>query len=282
MKNEKLKIENEQPAFRRSIFNFSFLIFHLALCLSGRSFSEDSDLRVQAAGLRVVKAVQSSDERLQAFSAKPGTTVTLLVTSESGGFVSMDYAASSVNALTDDKGNDLLNSKTGLTQALSPSAIVSRDAKACTVEVSAPSTPAKGSAALKLSGTISMLSASAKTEVVQKDIPVKNGSKISTPDVEMTLEKVGKPDVGDEPLSLTLHASKSLDSIAEIKFFRPDGKEIKSRSAGIAKMGVLGSLTVEWTFNLAENADALTAKVYFWTDLKKKKVDFDLNVQVGL
>ena len=127
-----------------------------------------------------------------------------------------------------------------------------------------------------------MLCATAKTEFVQKDVVVRNGSKITAPDVEMTVEKVGKPDVGDEPLSLTLRATKNLDSIAEIKFFKADGKEIKSRSAGIAKMGVLGSLTVEWTFNLAESADTVTAKIYFWTDLKKKKVDFDLNVQAGL
>lgn len=268
-----------------------FFLTSVAMCLCGEVICGEerpSDLKVEACGLRVVAPFQNADELLHAFSARtPGTTVTLLVASEAGGFVRLDQTASAVVKFSDDKGNDLY-ARTGNpdeligTSGLSMTPAISRDGKACAVEVNAPNVAAKGAMSLKLSGTITMLCATAKTEFVQKDIPVKNGSKIAAPDHELTMEKVGKPDVGDEPLSVTLRATKNLDSIASIEFFNAKGKEIKSRSAGIAKMGVLGSLIVEWTFNLAENADAVTAKIYFWTDLKKKKVDFDLTVQAGL
>jgi hypothetical protein len=261
----------------------------VSLCLCGESVcgEESSDLKVESSGLRVVAPIRNSDELLHAFSARTaGTTVTLLVESGAGGFIKLDQAASSVSKFTDDKGNDLFARKSADepvgASTLTFTPVISRDGKACSLEVSAPNAPAKGAVALKLSGTITMVCATAKTEFVQKDVLLKNGSKITAPDLNLTVEKVGKPDVGDEPLSLTLRATKTLDSIAEIKFFKADGKEIKSRSAGIAKMGVLGSLIVEWTFNLAEPADAVTAKIYFWTDLKKKKVDFDLNIQAGL
>jgi len=264
------------------------LSLYLCACAANSWAGEEpaSDLKVEASGLRIVAPFSNADKLLNAFSARaPGTTVTLLIASETGGFVRLDPAASAVLKFTDDKGTDLFARKPdepASASGLNLSPVISKDGKACAVEVNATGTPAKGSTSLKLSGTMTMLCASARTEFVQKDIAVKNGSKITAPGLDLTLEKVGKPDVGDEPLSITLRASKSLDSIAEIKFFSADGKEIKSRSAGMAKMGVLGSLIVEWTFNLAETADAVTAKLYFWTDLKKKKVDFDLSVQVGL
>ena len=41
---------------------------------------------------------------------------------------------------------------------------------------------------------------------------------------------------------------------------------------------MLGELTVEWCFNLAENVDAVTLKLNMWSDVQKKKVDLDHNI----
>ena len=252
-----------------------------------------SDLKVEASALRVVAPYSNADEALNAFGSRtPGTTVTLLIASPSDRIVHFDHAASAVAKFTDDKGNDLLaraagpvppNGEAIVPQGFSLFPLISKDGKACAVEVSAPLLPAKGSAAVKLSGSVTMLCASATKEFIQKDVPVKNGSRIETPSLKLTLEHIGKPDVGDEPLSITLRSHNNLDDVADVKFFKADGTEIKSRSiGGISKMAVLGELTVEWCFNLAENADAVTLKLNMWTDVQKKKASFDLTIGPGL
>jgi hypothetical protein len=261
----------------------------------GLAAAEDkpSDLKVEASALRVIAPYTTTDEALNAFGSRnPGTTVTLLITTPSDRLVHFDHQASSITKFADDKGNDLLARPAGpaaptpekiVPQGLALFPQIAKDGKACAIEVNAPLLPAKASTAIKLAGTVTMICASATKEIVQKDVPVKNGSKITTADLELSLVRVGKPDVGDEPLSLTLRSHKNLDDLADVKFFKADGTEIKSRSiGGISKMAVLGELTVEWSFNLAEVADAVTVKLYLWSDRQVKKANFDLTIGPGL
>jgi hypothetical protein len=272
-----------------------WLAFFFALTTMSLRAAEDkpSDLKVEASALRVVAPYTNADEALNAFGSRtPGTTVTLLISSPSDRIVHFEHAASAVTKFTDDKGNDLLARAAGpvppngekiVPQGFSLFPLLSKDGKACALEVSAPLLPAKGSAAVKLAGTLTMLCASATKEIIQKDVAVKNGSKIETPTMKLTFEHIGKPDVGDEPLSITLRSHNNLDDVADVQFYKADGTLIRSRSiGGISKMAVLGELTVEWCFNLAENVDAVTLKLNMWSDVQKKKVDFDLTIGPGL
>lgn len=245
---------------------------------------DETDVKVEATGLRVV--APAKETALRAFNWQAGTTLALLISSDKGGFVQFDQKNSVVAKLVDDKGNDLLTKSKGEPWFGIPGfgmlTNISKDGKACAVEVLAPLTPAKGAASIKLEGVLTMLCASDKKEHAQKDVPLKNGTKLTAGRVELAIDKIGKPEHGAEPLCLTLRSTMELDEVAEVKFYRVDGGEIKSRRTGTSKMGILGAMTVEWDYNLAESADAATVKVFLWSDLQKKRVPFNLNINVGL
>ena len=264
----------------------SCIVAAAAFCLTGFSGEADGDLKVQANGLRVVARSTGEDETLRPFSSPSGTTVALLISSQKGGLIQFDAENSALSRFTDEKGNDLL-ARTELDKGAGQPGFsmfpkVSADGKYCALEVFAPGRPAKESAHLKVEGVVTMLCASEKTETPVKDVAMKNATKFSAAGLEITLDNVGKPDFGDEPFSVTLRSHSKLDNVAEIRFCKADGTEIKSHRTGSSKMAILGSLTVEWTYSLAEKVDLALIKVFVWKDMEKKKVPFKLDVDVGL
>jgi hypothetical protein len=269
----------------------TLILIAMAQCSAGEG--APTDVTVQAAGLRIVSELPAGvEDKLRSFNWTTGTTVTLLITSPAGGFVQFDHKNSAISKFTDDKETDLLAkpkaSKAASTSGFSLFPNVAADGKACSVEVCGPSTPVKGATSLKLEGVLTMLCAANKKEFEQKDVPLKSGSKITADKTELMIEKVGKPEWGNEDkqreqLSVTLRSHNSeLDEVAEIRFFKTNGTEIEARRMGTSKMGILGAMTVDWDYILSEKADAATVKVYLWTDLQKKKVPFSLNLDVGL
>jgi hypothetical protein len=255
-------------------------------------------LKVEATGLRLVAPAASADESLRAFGGSMadwsvGTSIALLVSCSSGGLIQFDAANSSLAKLTDDKGTDLLAKPAptssapagprGAVRSIGFSLFprISKDGRYCAMEVSSPGLPAKGSTRIHLEGVIAMLCATEKSEHAQKGVPLQKSSKIAAQDLELTILDAGKPDTGDEPWSVTLRAYRDLDAVAEVRFFKADGTEIKSRRTGTSRMGLLGAVTVDWSFNLAEKADTATVKVFVWSNLKKRQAPFSLDVDVG-
>jgi hypothetical protein len=245
----------------------------------------ENDLKVSVSGLRVV--APQADEAMHAFNWRPGTTVALLIKSAAGGLIQFDQKNSAIARFTDDKGNDLLAKPIQPRAAAELAGFgqygrISKDGKTCAIEVTAPNPPAKGSTALKLQGIVAVLAATEKKEFIQKDVPIQDGSKVTAGTLELKLDKVGKTDRPEEPLALAFRASREVDELAEIRFFKADGTEIKARKVGDSLMALMGSTVVEWYYNLSERVDVATIKVFLWTDLQKKKVMFSLDVDVGL
>ncbi len=267
----------------------------MALCLavlasvaaSAATAENDAALKLDVNGLRVVAPVASDEKALAPFNWTPGTTISLLIQSPAGGLVQFDAKNSLLTKFSDEKGTDLLAQPAGEKPGTPPAGFsmfpkVSDDAKYCAVEITSPALPAKGSTQIDVEGIVAVLCASTKSEQAAKDVALRNGSKFSVPGLEFTIDNVGKPDFGAEPLALTLRAYRDLDEVAEVRFVRADGGEIKARRTSTSKMGIFGNLTVEWCYSLAEKCDVATVKVYRWTDLQKKKLPFRLSVRVGL
>jgi hypothetical protein len=252
------------------------------LAISG----EDNALRVEAAGLRIV--APQPDDYVQAFESASGTTVALLVKSSAGGIVKFDEKNCAISKFTDEKGNDLLakpkqeSTRTTPTVGFSNFPRISADGKVCCVEISGPSVPAKGSSLIKLEGVVTVLSATAKKEFVQKDVAIQNGTKVVAGALEFTLQKVAATGRKDEPLTLSLSTFRQPDELAEIRFYRADGTEIKARKSSTSLMAIMGATTVEWFYELSEKVDTATIKFFVWSDLQKTKVPFSLDVNVGL
>ncbi|MGD0093960.1 MAG: hypothetical protein ABSE73_28965 [Planctomycetota bacterium] len=279
---------------------------HVALCgtvLAASLFlpaaEGDGELKIEATGLRLVAPAVSADESVRAFNWSladwsPGTAVALLITAPKGGLVQFDSANSMLIKFSDDKGTDLLarpptsapNQQRGTMRSTGNTGIslfpkVSQDGRFCAVEVNTPNLPAKGASRLRLEGVITMLCATEKTEHAQKNVPLRDSATINAPNLELIIRETGKPEMGAEPLGLTLRACRDLDEVAEIRFYKPDGSEIKSRRTGTSKMGLLGTLTVDWNYNLAELVDSATVKVFLWKDMRKTKTPFGLDIDVG-
>lgn len=265
----------------------NLIVSAAVFCLTSYSGEADAELKVQATGLRVVARAAGEDESLRPFSSPSGTTVALLVSSEKAGLIQFDAENSALSRFTDDKGNDLLT-RTEIDKdaagkiGFSMFPKVSADGKFCALEIFAPGRPARDASRLNVEGVVTMQCASEKRENAVKDVALKNGTKIAAAGLDLSLDNVGKPDFGDEPFSVTLRSHNKLDNVAEIRFCKADGTEIKSHRTGSSKMAILGSLTVEWTYSLAEKIDVAQIKIFIWADLKKKKVPFKLDVDVGL
>jgi hypothetical protein len=265
----------------RSAIGFLLIIANVAW-----AGAADDEIKVEADGLRVVGLNKTGDESMRAFNWTSGTTISLLITSEKGGLIQFDAENSALAKFLDGKGNDMLtkpaNYKGFGRIGFSMFPRVSSDGKACNIEISSPNLPAKGTTQLKVEGVVTMLCASSKKEHVVTNVALKNGTKVTCPELELTIDNVAKPDFGDDPLGLTLRSKKKLDSVAEVRFFKADGTEIKARRTGTSQMGILGDLTVEWSYNFSEKADVATVKIYTWSDLQKKKVPFSLDVGPAL
>ena len=259
----------------------------LAACalVSGYLCAEEpADIQIEPNGVRLIAEDKSPDKVLRAFNGEPGATISLLIAAPAGGLVHIDNKNSTISKFTDDKGNDLLTRKDPSSPAQSGFSMfrIARDGKNGAVEVNGPNVPAPGTTKLRLEGLLTVLCAKNTIEHVVKDVALKNGSKITGPNLELTVDLVGKPEVGTEPLGLILRAYRELDEVADVRFLKADGSEIKATRVSTAKMGILGNLTVEWSYNLAEKVDAATVKLLLWSDLQKKRVPFKLDVDVGL
>ena len=294
-----------------------FCVAFLALAARLPGGESGEEIKVAATGLRLVAPPVSQDESVRAFNWSlaewsSGTAVALLITAPRGGLVQFDNASSALTRFTDDKGTNLLAQLAPTVAATPRSAAVpaatageppavrssgqrgadnkgiglfpkiSHDGRFCAVEVNTPHLPAKGASRLRLEGAFTLLCATEKIELMQKNVPLKAESLVFlAPDLMLVIREVGKPELGAEPFGLTLRASRDLDDVAEIRFYRADGAEIKSRRTGSSKMVLPGAVTVDWSYSLAEKADSATVKVFLWKELRKKRALFALDVDVG-
>ena len=238
----------------------------------------DTGLTLDVCGLKVI----GSNTLDTTFS--PGVTVSLRVTSANGGLVQFDSKGSSLTKFSDEKGHDLLtkvDAERGNT-GFDNHPKISADGKCCEVDIQTPNMPAKGSTNINIAGVVSMLVASRIKEQIQNKIPLVNGSKLALQNVDLTIDKVGKPELSDAPFGLTMRSNSELDQIADIRFFKGDGSEIKSKRTSTSRTELLSARTIEWDYSLAEKVETATIKVYIWTDAQKKRIPFELKVGAGL
>ncbi len=77
-------------------------------------------------------------------------------------------------------------------------------------------------------------------------------------------------------------AQKEFDGVTEIKFFIPNGAEVKAVRTSSSTLSVQGQVKADWSYSFSERADTLTVKILTWSDMQKKRVKFDLTVDLGL
>ncbi len=242
---------------------------------------------VKVCGLRIVDdGYAGIKDGVRPFDWDKGITLVLLVLMPEGGIVELNNGASKLDKLTDDKGTNLLigdskGGRAGIGARPGRPRVISKDGKACIAELNGKSLPIKGATHVLASGTLVLNCADRKETIQHKNIALKKGTKLPG-DIPFTISNVGKPDWGNDALQITLAAQQDLASIAEIKFFDAQGKEIKSRRAGTASTRSGTAVSVWRNFNLKKKVDVVTIAITYWTDMRIVKVPFNVKTSVGM
>jgi hypothetical protein len=249
----------------------------------------------RAVGLRVVEEgytskseseSQGSFAELRAFNWSAGTTVALLVSSAQGGLIAFDEKASQVESFSDDRGTNLLaGKKSGFSFNRGyGGGTVSRDGKACLIELKSENVPASGARTLDIKGKLVLSAAKNRKTYAAKGVKAKEGSEVKAGPIPMKIAKVGEPEWSsrDEKFAVTLEAQQALSNVAGIRFLDAGGKEIESSPGGSMATSMFGKTTVQRSFNFKEKLSAFTVEITYWTDLRRIEVPYRISIGVGL
>jgi len=242
---------------------------------------------VMVVGLRIIGPGYGDNMHMRAFFKQPGTTVALLVKSPKGGLIELDRKVSRVATFTDDKGTDMTKSvkrgKWGTKKAgFGAFPKISKDTKACLVELHSPIVPAKGAKIVKAAGTLVFKTATKKKTFKQTGVVLKVGTKIKAGKIPFEIVKTGKPKWGKAKLTITLKTNRDILDIAAIRFLDAADKPIKSTGAGGSAMRMGKNVTVNRSFNLFRKVESVTVAIDYWMDMKVVKVPFSVKTTVGL
>ncbi|MEI6233150.1 MAG: hypothetical protein WCT04_08865 [Planctomycetota bacterium] len=260
----------------------------LLLCaIAGAADVKPATLSVDVIGLRVARANPLKEQVLW----PAGTTISLVISSAAGDLINFDPVDSTIAKCVDDKGTDLRARPKDVTAeqiarvGFSHAPKIDKDGKNCTLEIFAPTLPARGATRVQVQGTVTMWCATQKKETVLPNVQIRNGTKIIGPKkLELSIEEMNEAprNLAREAMCFVLRSERELDDLAEVKFFRPDGSEVRAIRTSTSTLSIQGAVKVDWSYSLAERLDLGTVKVYTWSDIEKKRVTLDVSVDVGL
>ena len=272
------------------LIRFAARLTFLALCFSAVMCAADAEpgaLSVNVIGLRVARPNALKERVLWPV----GTTLSFVVSSPAGDLLHFDAVDSAISKFVDDKGTDLRKRPENITAdqvaiaGFGHAPVVDKEAKNCVIELFAPNLPARGSSHIQVQGTLSMFCATKKKETIIPAVALKNGTRFSGPnklELEVVEMNEAPRDLARDAMAFVLRAQRELDDVAEIRFFRPDGSEVKATRTSASTLSIQGAVKVDWSYTLAERLDVGTLKLYTWSDIEKKRVKLDLTVDLGL
>ncbi len=138
---------------------------------------------------------------------------------------------------------------------------------------------------LEVKGKLPVTLASTKAEIRSAAFQVKVGEAIVFPadqkDVPtLKINKSGKPEFGDDVLSIEFSTNMKLDGFAGVKFLSKDGKEVKSDKGGTTWMSFGGKGSGEIDYSFPAKHDELIMVLESWTDKEEKIIEVDLKASL--
>jgi len=263
----------------------TLLILPLAiLALNSSSFAADTDAqwKVEVAGLRVIAPVAggSKDER-GAFFSPAGVSVAVKVTPLNVQIVSVDQNESIVDSFKDDKGTDLLATKSE--DPFNKPGLGMVDAKVtnATFEVQAAALPAKGATKLNISGKLSAKVAGSTKQFTIDNVAIQAKTSFNCGDLKLTISAAGagKSMWGDkDQFTVNFTSATDVDSISTLEFFDAQGNKIDAHKSSWG--GGMGEYFVEYTFKKSIDHAKIVATC--WQDMKTVEIPISLKTGLGL
>jgi len=239
---------------------------------------------IKVAGIRIVApALDGKPDSRGAFFSPPGVTVTAIVQPPAGKIVSIDQFNSKLDAFNDDKGTDLLATKSedpfnkpGINMIN-----VNEGGATANMDFQAAGLPAKGAAALNISGKLSAKVAAGTKQFTMESVDIKTNASFTCGDLplKITAAGFGKAMFSNEKeFSVTFSSSGDLEGIATLEFFDAQGGKIEARKSSWG--GGMGTYFVEYVFKASLDHAKIVATC--WQDLKTVEVPFSIKTGVGL
>jgi len=227
--------------------------------------------QVSAMAIRVVgPGLGANGSELRPFNESPGTTVALAIVAPRGnGIVQIDSHASQVDALSDDKGQSLLEEG-----RIGSFPKIAEDGSAAIVEVEVRARPSTGAATLSVQGSIAMTMAGGAKPVRVANVRLVEGQALKVGTASMT---IGDVSTDEDSTKITFGLTRTvLNTIREVRFFDAKNTAIEARRTGSGYMNEKAEL--QYSAKTKDKAVAIEFEI--WQNLRTVKTPF--NVQAGL
>lgn len=246
-------------------------LFVLPLLLACSGSMAFGDVTVKPAGMQVVWHDGAEHfDGFKTFNSKPGIKLALLLETDGNPFVGLDQNKSKVT-VNGVKADCWFFGSNGL----------SKDLKHLKLDVSAEGAKVKDGK-VEAKGELVVSTASGKGEVSTEMIEWKKGATVEFPKEAglptFKVEKIGKPDWGDEKWQVTLKCNKDFEKFVSAKFVDEDGNEHKATRGGWSSMGFFGKKTVTVSYKAPVTLSKAKMVIEVWKDVQKVKVPINLSV----
>jgi hypothetical protein len=271
-----------------SLLNFRTtgrFLFLAVFIFSIQSYANDTNQwNIKVAGIRIVApAPDGKPGSSGAFFSPPGVTVTAIVQPLAGKIVSINQSDSKLDTFTDDKGTDLMATKSedpfnkpGINMAK-----VNEGGISANVDFQAAGLPAKGATVLNISGKLSVKVATGTRQFAVESVDIKTNASFTCGDLPLKISAAGFSKgmfSSKEEFSATFSSTQDLDGISTLEFFDAQGGKIEARKSSWG--GGLGNYFVEYVFKTS--LDHAKIVVTCWQDLKTVEVPIFVKTGVGL
>lgn len=205
------------------------------------------------------------------FNHNEGVQVSFLLESDGASFIKIDDDASKVKIGGQEADCSFFGQQSEL----------SKDGKKLRIEFDAKEAKAEGGK-VPVSGEIVVQTASKKGEVASNEVEWKKGAVLKFPEESgmpaFTIDKVGKPEWGDEEFEVTLKCNKDYPEPAGVKFIDENGKEQEADRSGSMRMGFGKMVKIEVSYKAKKAMTKGKMVVEYWKDLEKVSVPVEFKL----
>lgn len=234
-----------------------------------------AEITVKPAGMQIVwDSMKDKFGGFTTYNASEGLSVTLGIETTDKGFIDFNKRESKV---TISDGENDMGGKFGIWDRISD------DAKSMSVVVESEEPLQAGAESFAIKGELLAVTASEKETKSTKLSKFKKGDQVdSIEGFEFEVEKLGKPEWGDEPHSITLKWKKDVSEIADARFYDANGEQVESSKGSTSSFSAFGKVTsVSKTYRLSKKVETLRIEFDLWSDLAEVSIPFDLVVSLG-
>jgi hypothetical protein len=210
------------------------------------------------------------------FGRSAGTQLTFRAVRPDAVILGIDDDASKLLAFTDDKGADLAGERW-----LGNFPHISDDKHAVVFEVQSKRLPSAGARELRVQAEIAVKVGSDPQVAEVKDLALSAGQRVAIGPVPFKLAKVGKPDFGDDAMTVDLVSERDLDAVSAMEFVAPDGRVIDSRVISSMSFSMGGKGTFTRTVALKEKVATATLRLRWFAKVAATPLRIDSKIGVG-